>query len=147
MLVPWKKSFDQPRQHIKNPRHYFVNKSPPSQNYSFPSSRVWMCELDYKESWVLKNGCFWSVVLKKTLESLLDCKVIQPVYPNGNRSWIFIRRTDAEAETLILWPSDAKNWLTGKNADAWQDWRWKEKGMTEDEIVEWHHWLGGHEFE
>ena len=104
------------------------------------------CELDYKESWVLKNWCFWTVVLEKTLESPLDGKEIQPVHPKGNQSWIFIGRTDAEAETPILWPPDAKSWLIWKDPDAGKDWRDEEKGTTEDEMVGWHHWLNGHEF-
>ena len=106
-----------------------------------------MWELDYKESWVPKNWCFWTVVLEKTLESLLDCKEIQLVHPKGNQSWIFIGRTDAEAEAPILWPPDAKNWLIGKDPDAGEDWRQEEKGTAEDEMVGWHHWLSGHEFE
>ena len=110
----------------------------------FSNSHVWMWELDYKESWALKKWCFWTVVLEKTLESLLDCKEIQPVNPNGNQSWIFIGRTDAEAETLVLWPPDAKNWLIWKDPDAAKDWRWEKKGTTEDG---WHHRLDGHEFE
>ena len=97
------------------------------------------CELDYKESWVPKNWCFWTVVLEKTLESPLDCKENQPVHPKGNQSWMFIERTDAEAETPILWPPDAKKWLIWKDPDAGKDWRWEEKGMTEDEMVGWHH--------
>ena len=113
----------------------------------FPvSSHVWMWELDYKESWVPRNWCFWIVVLENTLESPLDSKEIQPVHPKGNQSWIFIGRTDADAEIPVLWPPDAKNWLLGKDPDAGKDWRW-EKGMTEDEIVGWHHRLGRHEFE
>ena len=103
------------------------------------------CELDYKESWVQKNWCFWTVVLEKTLESPLDCKEIQPVDLKGNQSWMFIGRTDAEAP--ILWPPDMKSWLIGKDPDAGRDWRWKEKGTTEDEMVGWHHWLNGHEFD
>jgi len=99
---------------LKKQRHYFANKSPSSQSYGFSSSHVWMWELEYKESWTLKNWCFWTVVLEKTLESPLDCKEIQLVYPKGNQPWIFIGRTDAEAETPILWPPDAKNWLLGK---------------------------------
>ena len=91
----------------------------------------WMWELGYKESWVLKNWCFWTVVLEKTLESPLDCEEIQPVHPKGNQSWVFIGRTDAEAETPILWPPDVKNWLTRKNPDAGKDWRQEEKGMTD----------------
>ena len=111
------------------------------------SSRVWMWELDYKESWALKNWCFCTVLLEKTLESPLDCKEIQPVHPEGNQSWIFIGRTDAEADTPMLWPPDVKNWLTGKNPDTGKDWRQEEKGMTENEMVGWHHWLNGHEFQ
>ena len=106
-----------------------------------------MWELDHKEIWVLNNGCFWSVVLEKPLKSPLDCKEIKPVNPKGNQSWIFIGGNDAEAETPILWPSDVKNWLIGKDPGAGKDWKWEEKGMTEDEMVGWHHWLNGHEFE
>ena len=106
-----------------------------------------MWELDCEESWVPKNWCFGTVVLEKTLESPLDCKEIQPDHPKGDQSWIFIGRTDAEAETPILWPPDAKNWLTGKDPDAEKDWRLEEKGTTEDEMVGWHHRLNGHEFE
>ena len=113
----------------------------------FSSSHLWIWELDYKESWSPKNWCFWTVVLEKTLESPLDCKDMQPVHPKGNRSWIFIGRTDAKAETPILWPPDAKNWLLGKDPDAGKDWRQEEKGTTEDEMVGWHHQLNGHEFE
>ena len=111
MLTPWKESYDQPRQHIKKQRHYFANRSPSSQSYGFSSGHVWMWDLDYKESWAPKNWCFSIAVLEKTLESPLDCKEIQPVHPKGNQSWIFIGRTDAEAETPILWPADANNWL------------------------------------
>ena len=128
-------------------RHYFSDKSPSSQSYDFSSSRVWIWELDYKESWMPKNWCFRTVVLEKTFGSPLDYKEIQPVSPKENQSWIFIGRTDAEAETPVLWPSDAKNWLIGKDPDAGQDWRWEEKGTTEDEMVGWHHRLTGHEFE
>ena len=104
------------------------------------SSHVWMWELDYKERWVLKNWCFWTAVLEKTLESPLDCKEIQPVHPKGNQSWIFIGRPDAEAETAILWPPDVKNWLTGKDPNAGKDWGKEEKGMTEDAMIGWHQW-------
>ena len=104
-----------------------------------------MWELHYKESWVPKNGCFWTVVFEKTLESPLDSKEIQPVHPKGDQSWIFIGRTDVEAETPILWPPDAKNWFIGKDPDAGQDWRWEEKRTTKDEMVGWHHRLNGHE--
>ena len=105
-----------------------------------------MWELDYKESWALKNGCFWTVVLEKTLESPLDCKEIQPVHPKGNQSWIFTGRTDVEAETSILWPPDAKSWLVEKDPDAVKEWRQEEKGPTNDELVGWHHQLHGHGF-
>ena len=146
-LAPWEKSYDQPRQHIKKQRHYFASKGPSSQSSGFSSSHVWMWELDYKESWAPKNWCFWTVVLEKTLKSPSDCKETQLVHPKENQSWIFIGRTDAEAEAPILWPPDAKNWLIGKHPDAGKDWRWEEQGMTEDEIVGWHHRLNGHEFE
>ena len=118
-----------------------------SQSYHFSSSHVRMWELEYKETWAPNNWCFWTVVLEKTLESPLDCKEIQPVHPKGNQSWMFIGRTDVEAETPILWPPDAKNWLIWKNPYAGKDWRWEEKGMTEDKMVGWHHWIDGHEFE
>ena len=131
---------------ILKSRYYFANKSLSSQSYGFSRSHVWMWELDYKENWVPKNWCFWTVVLEKTLESSLDCKDIQPVHPKGNQSWIFIGRTDAEAETPILWPPVVKNWLTGKASDAGKDLRWEEKGTTENEMVGWHHWLNGDEF-
>ena len=146
MLTPWQESYDQPRQHIKKQRHYFAIKSPSSQGYVFSSSHVWMCELDYKENWTPKNWCFWTVVLEKTLESPLDCKEIQPVHPKGDQSWMFINRTDLEAETPILWPPDTKSWLIRKDPDAGKDWGQEEKGMTEDEMVGWHHRLDGHEF-
>ena len=145
-LTPWKESYNQPRQHIKKQRHYFANKGPSSQGYGFYSSHVWMWELYYKESWAPKNWCFWTVVLEQTLESPLDCKEIQPVHPKGDQSWVFIGRTDAEAETPILWPPHAKSWLIGGDPDAGRDWGQEEKGTTEDEIVGWHHWLDGHEF-
>ena len=132
---------------IKKQKHRFVKKDPSGQGYVFSCSHVWMWELDYKESWAPKNSCFWTVVLEKILEILLDCKEIKPAHPKGNQSWIFTERTDAEAETPILWIPDVKNWLTGKDPDAREDWRQEEKGMTEDEMVEWHHWLNGHEFE
>ena len=133
MFAPWKKSYDQPRQHIKRQRHYFANKDPYSQSYGFSSSHVWIWELDHKESWAPKNWCFWAVVLEKTLESPLDCKEIQPVNPKGNQSWISIGRTDAEAP--ILWPHDTKNWFFGKDPDAGKDWRQEEKGTTEGAAV------------
>ena len=140
------KSYDQPRQHIIKQRHYFANKGPSSQGYGFSSSHVWMWELDYKESWVQENWYFWTVVLEKTLESPLDCKEIQPVHPKGNQLWMFIGRTDVEAETPIPWSPDVKNWLIWKDPDAGKDWRQKEKGKIDDEMVGWHHQLNGHEF-
>ena len=143
MIAPWEKSYDQPRQHIKKKRHYFANKGPSSQSYGFSSSHVWIWEMDYKEIWALKNWCFWTVVLEKTLESPLDCKEIQAVHPKGNQSRLFIGRTDAEAEPPILWPPDVKNWLLGKDPDAGRDWRQEEKGTTENEMVGWHHRLSG----
>ena len=106
-----------------------------------------MWALNHKEDWALKNWCLLTMVLEKTLQSPLDCKETQPVHPKGNQSWIFIGRTDAEAETLILWPSDAKNWLIRKDPDAGKDWRREEKGTTEDEMIQWHHQLNGHKFE
>ena len=123
------------------------NKGPSIQGYDFSSGHVWMWELDYKESWALKNWYFWTVVLEKTLESPLDCKEIQPVHRKRNQSWIFIGRTDVEAETPILWPPDEKSWLIWKDSDAGKDWRREEKRMTEDEMVGRHHPPNGHEFE
>ena len=147
MRAPWKKSYDQPRWHIEKQRHYFTNKGPSSQNYGFSSSHVWMWELDHKESWVPKNWCFWTVVLEKTLESPLNCKEIKSANPKGNRSWMFIGKTDTETEAPILWPPDVMDWLIGKDPDAGKGWMQEEKRMTEDEMVEWHHRLDGHEFE
>ena len=141
-----KKSYDQPRQHIKKQRLYFADKGPYNESYCFFSSHVWMGELDYKESWTPKNRCFWTVVLEKTLESPLDCKEIQPVHPKGDQSWVFIRRTDVKTEISILWPPDVRYWLIGKDPDAGTDWRQAEKETTEDKMVGWHHRLDGHEF-
>ena len=146
-LAPWKRSYDKPRQNIKKQRHYFTNKGPSSQSYAFFNSHVWMWELDYKESWALKNWCFWTMVLEKTFESPLDCKAIQLIHPKGDQSWIFIARTDAKAETPVLWPPHAKSWLIGKDSDTGRDWGQEEKGTTEDEMFGWHHRLDGHEFE
>ena len=126
--TPWKESYDQPRQHIKKQRHCFVKKDPSSQGYGFSYSHVWMWMLDYKESWALKNWCFWTVVFEKSLESPLDCKEIQPLNPKGNEFLIFFGRTDVEAETTTLWALDAKNWLIRKDPDAGKDWRQEEKG-------------------
>ena len=141
MLAPWKENCEKSRQGIiKKQRHHFANIGLSSQSYGFCSSHVWMWELDYKGSWVPKNWCFWTVVLEKTLESPLHCKEIQPVHPKGNESWIFIGRTDAEAETPILWPPDVKNWLTektlmlgkieGRRRREWQRMRWLD-GITD----------------
>ena len=141
------KSYDKPGQHIKKQRHYLANKGPSSQTYGFSSSHVWMWELDYKEGWMPKNCCFWTVVLEKTLESPLDSKEIKPVNPKGNQSEIFIGKTDAEAEAPILWPPDEKSQLIRKDPDAGKDWRQEEKGMTESETVGWYHWLNGCDFE
>ena len=135
----------QPRQQIKKQRFPLQTKVCLVKAMVFPV--VWIWELDHKESWVLKNWCFWSVVLEKTLESPLDCKEIQPVHPKGNQSWIFIGRTDAEVEAPILWPPDVKSWLIRKDPDAGKDWRQEEKRLTEVEMVGWHHWHDGHEFE
>ena len=146
MLAPWKESCDQTRQHVEKQRHYFVNKGPSSQGYGFSSGHVLMLELDYKESWVQKNWCFWTVMLEKTLESPLDCKEIQPIPPKGNQSWVFTGRTDVEAETPILWPPDAKSWLIWKEHYAGKDWGQEEKGTTKNEMVGWHHRLNGHGF-
>ena len=132
MLAPWKKIYEQPRQHIVKQRHYFVNKGLSSQGYGFSNSHVWMWELEYKKSWMKKNWGFWTIMLEKTLENPLDCKEIQSVHPKGDQSWVFIGRTDFEAETPIFWPPDAKSWLIWKDPDIGKDWRQAEKGTTED---------------
>ena len=131
---------------ILKSRDITLSTGPSSQGDGFSSGHAWMWELDYKESWAPKNWCFWTVVLEKTLESPLNCKESQSVHPKGNQSWIFIGRTDVEAETPILWPPDVKNWLVWKDPDAGKDWRQEEKGTTEGEMVGWHHWLNGHGF-
>ena len=131
MLTPWKESYDQPRWHTKKQRHYFANKGLSGQGYGFSSGHVWIWELDSEESWALKNWCFLTVVLEKTLDSPFDCKEIQPVHPKGDQSWVFIGRTDAEAETPIIWPSHVKSWLIGEDPDAGRDWGQEEKGTTE----------------
>ena len=114
--------------------------------YGFSNGHVWMWELDYKESWAPENWCFWTVVLEKPFESPLDCKEIQPVHPKENQSWVFIGRTDAKAETLVLWPPHAKSWFVRKDSDAGRDWGQEEKGTTEDEMAGWHHRLNGRQF-
>ena len=123
---------------------YFVNKGLSHQGYGFSNSHVWMWDLDYKESWVPKNWCFWTVVLEKTLKSPLDCKEIQPVHPKGDQFWVLIGGTDAEAETPILWAPDVESWLIWKDPDAGKDWGQEEKGTTENEMVGWHHRHNGH---
>ena len=120
-LAPWKKSYDKPRQRIKKQRHHFANKGLSSQSYGFSSSHAWMWELDHKEDWALKNWCFWTVVLEKTLECPLDSKEIKPVNPKGNQPWTLFRRIDVEAETPILWPPDAKSWIIAIDPDAGKD--------------------------
>ena len=147
MLAPWKKIYDPTRHHIKKQRPYFANKGPSSQSYGFSSNHVWMWELDHKESWALKNWCFWTVVLLKTLESPLDCKENQPFRSGGDHPWDFFGRTDAKAETPVLWPPHGKSWLIGKDSDAGRDWGQEEKGMTQNDSAGWHHWLDGHESE
>ena len=142
-----KKSYDKPRQHIKKQRQYFASKGSCSEGYGFSSGHVWMWQLDYKESWAPKNWCFWTVVLEKTLESPLDCKEIQPVHSTGDQPWVFIGRNDAKAETPVLWPLNANSLLVGKDSDVGRDWGQKEKGMTENEMAGWHHWLDGCESE
>ena len=130
---------------LKKQKHYFADKGPSSQSCGFFSSHVWMWELDHKEDWALKNWCFWTLVLEKTLESPLDCNEIKPVNPKGNQTWIFIGRTDTEA--AVLWPPDVKSWVFGKDPDAGKDWGQEEKWTAEDKTVGWHHWLNGPEFE
>ena len=149
MLVTWKKSCDKPRQYIKKQRHYFANKSPYSQSYGFSSSHVWVWELNHKEGWVLKNWCFWIVLLEKILESPLDCKEIKTINSKENQSLIFIGRMDTEDEdeALALWPPDVKSQFITKDPDSGKDWMQKEKWMTEDKMAGWHCWLNGHEFE
>ena len=147
MLAPWKKSYDKPRKCIENQRHHFADKCPHSKICDSSSSYVQMWQLGHKEGWGPKNWCFQTAVLKKTLENPLESKEIKPVNPKGSQPWIFIGRTDAEAEALILWPPDEKSWLTGKDPDAGKDWGQEETGATEDKMVGWHYWLNGHKFE
>ena len=146
MLSPWIKSYDKPRQCIEKQWHHFSDKPLYSQNYDFSSSHVQMWQMNHREGWAPKDWCFWTAVLEKTLEGPLDSKEIKPVNPKENKPQIFIGRTNAEAEALILWPPDAKSWITGSDLDAGKYWRQEEKGMTKDEIG-WHHWPNEHEFE
>ena len=142
MLAPWKKSYDQSRQHFKKQRHYFAQKGPYSQSYVFPVV-MYGCE-----NWIIKKAKHWRIdPLEKTVESPLDCKEIKPVNPKRYQFWIFFGRTDAEAEAPVLWSPDVKSQLIRKDLDAGKDWRQEEKGVTEDEMVGWYHWLNGHEFE
>ena len=135
MLLPWKESYDKTRQHIKTQRHHFADKGPYSQSCGFSSSHVQMWELDPQEDSAMKNWCFWIVVLEKTLESPLNCKEIKPINPKGNQPWIFIGRTDAEAEAPITGAPDAKSQFIGKDPDAGKDWGQEEKQVAEDEMV------------
>ena len=159
-LVPCRKSYYKPRLCIKKQRHHFADKVSSRQSSGSSYSHVQMWELNHNEGWVLKNWCFWTVVLdfsntlqlfssfsNSSLESPLDYKGLKPAHPKGNQPRIFIGRTDSEAEAPILWPPDAKSWLIRKDPDTGKDWRHKNKGMTEDEMVGWHHWLSGHVFE
>ena len=143
MLDTWNKSYHQLRKHIKNQRHSFANKGSSSQSYGFSSSHIWIWKLYHKEGWAPKNWCFWTVVLETTFEIPLDCKEVKPVNSKGNQPWIFIGRADPEAKAPTLWPPDAKTWLIGKDLHAGKIWRQEEKGMTEEEMVEWHHQLDG----
>ena len=143
-LAPWKNSNDKPRQCIKKQNYHPADEGLYNQSYGFSSSHVWMWELDHKEGWGPKTWCFWIVVLEKTLESPLDCK-IKPVNPKGNQSWIFIGRTDTKAEAPKLWPPDMNRWLIGKDPDVGKDWRQEEKRVTEGEMVGWHHCFNGPE--
>ena len=147
MLAPWKESYDKPRQCIKKHRHLFANKGPSSQNYGFSNSCVQMWDLDHKEGRALKNWCFWIMVQEKTLDNPSNSKEIKPVNLKGNQPWVFIGRTEAEAEAPILRPPDMKSGLTRKDPEAGKYWGQEEKGVTEDEIVRYHHQPNEHEFE
>ena len=146
-LLLWRKIMTNLGSVLKSRDIIFVDKGLSSQSYGFSSSHVWMWELVHKEGWAPKNWCFRTVVLEKTLESPFSCKEITAVHPKGNQSWTFIGRTDADAETPILWPPDVNSPLIWKDPDAGKDWRQEEKGTTEDEMVGWHHRLNGQEFE
>ena len=148
MYIGYKEeSYGKSRQHMQKQRHYFADQGPSSQSYDFSNSHVWIWVSDHKESWAQKNWCFWTVALVKTLESPLDCIEIKPVNPKGNQPWTFFGRTDAEAKAPVLQPPDAKSRLIWKYPDAGKDWKYEEKGVTEDEMVGWDHRLNGHEFE
>ena len=136
MIAAWKESYDKPREHIKKQRYHFANKGLYTQNYGFSNSHVRMWELDHREGWALKNWCFQTMVLEKTLESPLDCKGIQQVHSEGDQPWDFFGRNDGKAETPVLWPPHAKSWLIGKDSDDGREWGQEEKGMTEDEMAD-----------
>ena len=146
MLAPWEKSYDKLRQHIKKQRHYFADKGTSSQSYGFPSSHVWMWELDHRMAEHHRIDAFKVWYWRRFLRVPWTKKEMKPVNPKGNQCWIFTGRTDTEAEAPILWPPDAKSRLIGKDPDAEKDWRQEEKGMAEDEMVGWHHWFNGHGF-
>ena len=146
MFVSWQESY-KPRQCIEKQRHYSADKGPYSQGYGLSSSHIQLWELDRKEGKVPKNWCLWTVVLEKTPKSPLDSKEIKPINLKENQPWVFIGRTDAEAETPVFWLSDVNSWLIGKVPDTGKYWGQKEKRVPEDEMVEWHHWCSGHEFE
>ena len=147
MLTPWKKSYDKPRQHTKRQRHHFADKGLYNQRYGFSRSHIQMWELGHKEGWAPKNWCFQIVVLEKTFEHPLKSNDSKPDNLKGNQPWIFIGRTEAEAEAPILWLLDVKSQLFGKDPDVGKDWIWEEKWMTECDMVGWHCYLNGHEFE
>ena len=140
-------SYDKPRSHINKQRHHFADKVHLGQSYGFSSSHVWMWDLDCKEAWAPKNWCFRTVALEKTPESPLNCKEIKPVNPKGNQPWIFTGRADGNAEASVFWPPDVKSQLIGKDPDTGKVWGQEEKGEAEDEMIGWHHWLNGYEFE
>ena len=142
MLASWKKSYDKFSQCVKKQRYHFADKCLYSQSYGFSIIHVRMCEGRGPKNW-----CFWTVVLEKTLESSLDNNEIKPVNSKGIQPWIFVGMTSSETDASVLWPLDAKSQLIGKDPDAGKDWRQEEKGVTEDEMVGWHHWFNGHEFE
>ena len=143
--APWKKSYDKPRQCFKKQTHHFVNRGPYNQSCGFPNNHVWIWEFNHKEGWVLKNWCFWTLMLEKILDSSLDSKEFKPVTTKGNQAWIFTGKTDVEAR--IFWPYDVKGQLTGKDPDSGQNWGQENKGATKNEMGGWHHWFNGHESE
>ena len=147
MLTPWKENYDQPTQHIQKQRHYFANKGPSSQGYGFSSSHVWMWELDYKESWALKNWRFELWCWRRLLRVPWTARRSKQFILKESSHEYSLEGTDPEADSPILSPPDAKRWLIWKDPDAGKDWRQEKKGTTEDEMIGWHHWLNEHEFE